>query len=94
MDKRAASEKGITTMEWKHSDGKKWYGNMWIAPSDAASILTEAIERWIETSEGDASNWEEQRDRLKNRLAGRPRPSRDIFKDCGSPMLDEDAPGI
>ena len=34
----------------------------------------------------------EQRERLKKRLAGRPRPPRDAFEDIGVPMLNEDKP--
>ena len=63
MDKRAASEKGITTMEWTTETGGyilecneggwvsipngKLWDNRWITREAAASTLAEAIEHWL-----------------------------------------------
>ena len=55
MDKRAASEKGITTMEWTTQYGHADYHGYTeylgylgpITTQCAASILAEAIEHWL-----------------------------------------------
>jgi|SRR5581483_1658494 len=47
--------------------------------SSAAAALLELVRRESH-----------QREALRNRLAGRPRPSREAFEDIGAPMLDEE----